>query len=66
MKTVEITSDFSGYPNGKDERAFTTGEAPELSDAFADLIIGKGLASEVEATTKPAPTKAGKQKDDDK
>ncbi|WP_342152317.1 hypothetical protein [Methylorubrum sp. SB2] len=59
MKTVTILSDFSFYPNGKDERAFRTGEEPELSNEHADLLIGKGLArlkgSDAKTTT---PTKA--------
>lgn len=59
MKTVVITSDFSSYPNGKDERAFRTGEEPELSNEHADLLIGKGLARLKGSDTKTAtPTKA--------
>ena len=70
MKTVEILSDFSSYPNGKDERAFKTGEEPELSNEHADLLIGKGLAREKGANAKPAakqePAESGEKKDDDK
>ena len=62
MKTVEITAGFTGYPNGKDKRHFAKGETPELSDVFADLIVGKGLARENPATTAPARP-APKQRD---
>lgn len=59
MKTVTILSDFSSYPNGKDERAFRTGEEPELSNEHADLLIGKGLARLKGSDAKPAaPIKA--------
>lgn len=47
MKTVRITETFDGYPNGKDEVRFVKGEEPTLSDAFAALVIGKGLAKEI-------------------
>lgn len=55
MKTVEILSPFTGYPNGK-KRDFVAGETPELANDYAELLIGKELARE----TKPAaaaPTK---------
>lgn len=66
MKTVKILSDFSSYPNGKDERAFRAGDEPELSNEHADLLIAKGLAKEAKGTTKaaPAPTAAADKKDD--
>ncbi|MBA9070693.1 hypothetical protein FHR71_004463 [Methylobacterium sp. RAS18] len=58
MKTVEILSTFDGYPTGKEERRFTTGEQPELSNEYAALLIAKGLAKEVGGTAKAAaPTK---------
>lgn len=47
MKTVRITETFDGFPNGKDEVRFIKGEEPTVSDAFADLIVGKGLAKEI-------------------
>ena len=50
MKTVEILSSFTGYPNGK-KRRFVTGEKPELANDYADLLVGKDLALE----TKPDP-----------
>lgn len=65
MKTVEITSDFSGYPNGKDERRFAQGEEPELSNDFAELLIKKGLAREPKPATKP-PAKVAPEKETDK
>ena len=62
MKTVRITETFDGYPNGKDERRFTAGDEHEMSDAYADLIVGKGLAKEIGA--KPAPAgETAKKKD---
>lgn len=72
MKTVTILSDFSSYPNGKDERAFRTGEEPELSNEHAELLIGKGLArlkgSDAKTATptkaEPAPAAEFEKKDD--
>lgn len=60
MKTVTITAAFAGYPNGRTKRDFVEGEEAELSNEFADLIIGKGLAREASAkpSPKPAPAKA--------
>lgn len=46
MKTVRITETFDGFPNGKEEVRFTKGDEPTLSNAFAGLIVGKGLAIE--------------------
>ncbi len=64
MKTVEITAGFTGYPNDK-KRHFAKGDEPELADAYADMLIGKGLAREpkaaASATPKAAP--AAKAKD---
>ncbi|KQT13993.1 hypothetical protein ASG40_19395 [Methylobacterium sp. Leaf399] len=54
MKTVTILSDFSGYPNGKDERVFAKGDEPELSNEYADLLVSKGLAREVATPKSPA------------
>jgi hypothetical protein len=63
MKTVEITTAFTGYPNDK-KRHFAKGEEPELANDFADMIIGKGLAREKPAApAKPAASPA-KAKDD--
>ena len=63
MKTVEILRNFDGYPTGKDERRFTAGEQPELSNEYAALLIAKGLAKEVNGTTKAAAP--ARPKDDD-
>lgn len=68
MKTVTILSNFSSYPNGKDERVFKTGDEPELSNEHADLLIAKGLAREAKGSTKAAPAPAAvepEKKDDD-
>lgn len=50
MKTV-ITAEFTGYPGAPDdqaERRFRVGDEPtDLSDAYVDLLIGKGLAERV-------------------
>lgn len=62
MRTVEILRTFDGYPTGKDERRFTAGEQPELSNEYAALLIAKGLAKEASGTTKAAAP--AKPKDD--
>lgn len=51
-KRVEILVSFRGDPNetGHAETYFREGEFPSLSDAFADLIIGKRLAAAAPAT----------------
>lgn len=59
MKTVQITETFTGYPNDK-KRVFVEGEEPDLSDEYADLIVGKG-----HARLKPGP-KPETKKDDAK
>ncbi len=58
MKPVEILSDFSSYPDGTIERAFRTGETPELFAEHADLLIAKKLAREIEGSTPAAPAAA--------
>lgn len=47
-RKVEITVSFRGDPEntGAAETLFRAGETPTLEDAYADLIIGKGLARE--------------------
>lgn len=59
MKTVRIIETFDGFPNGKDERRFTKGEEPELSNEYADLLIKKGHAEEIGDKPRqvPAPKK---------
>lgn len=57
MKTVTILSDFDGYPDGE-KRRFVTGGTPTLDAAYADLLIGKGMAVEAPA---PAPTERSKK-----
>jgi hypothetical protein len=50
MKTVVITEDFVGYPQGAKEgseaQSFTKGQEVEVNATFADLIIDKGQARE--------------------
>lgn len=58
MKTVEIVESFTGYP-GKHEQQFTAGKTVEVSDAFADLIVGKGHAR------LPTKAAAAAKKDDE-
>ncbi len=54
MKTVVITEDFIGYPQGAKEgskaQSFTNRQDVEVNATFADLIIDKGHARE-----KPSP-----------
>lgn len=57
MKSVVITQGFTGYPAGQ-KRHFSIGDEPVLADDYADLIIGKGLASEPAKTTPPAKAKS--------
>jgi hypothetical protein len=56
MKTVTILANFDGYPHGK-KRSFVAGEKPELPDAYADLLVGKGLAAK-SARAKPSTAAA--------
>ncbi|MHC2016310.1 hypothetical protein [Methylobacterium sp. CM6247] len=63
MKTIRITETFDGYPNGKDEKRFTKGDEPEVSNEFADLLVEKGLAKEIEAKPVPAAPAAPAKKD---
>ena len=56
MKTVHITEDFAGYPNGKTRRDFVKGEEPELANDYADLLIDKELARELPAAADPQPS----------
>ena len=46
MKTVSITQAFEGYPVADDAGVHfaVTNNPVEVPDAFADLIVGKGLA----------------------
>jgi hypothetical protein len=49
MKTVKITepNGFDAYPHGKKVH-FVHGQEVDVADHFADLIIAKGHAKEVE------------------
>lgn len=46
-REIEIVADFTGYPDDTDasRRLFKAGETPDdLPDAYADLLVAKGLA----------------------
>lgn len=60
MKTVTILETFDGYPDGE-KRRFVVDETPSLDDAYADLLIGKGLAADPSKSTPPKASKAEKQ-----
>lgn len=48
-KAIEIVADFTGYPDDTEAsmRSFRAGETlDDLPDAFADMIVKKGLARE--------------------
>lgn len=60
MKTVTILETFDGYPAGE-KRRFVAGETPGLEDAYADLLIAKGLAADPNKATPPKASKAEKQ-----
>ncbi len=63
MKTVKITEGFTGYPTeAGGEVLFVVGDTSELSDAYADLILAKGHAVEIDDKTK---AKAKTKKDDE-
>ena len=61
MKTVVITEDFIGYPQGAKEgskgQSFTKGQEAEVNAPFADLIIEKGHARE-KPSSAPEPAAA--------
>lgn len=63
MRTVKIIDDFDGYPSGK-RRTFTAGQEVEVPNDFADLIVGKGLAKEIEpkADEPPEEKPAGRKR----
>ncbi|GAB6842379.1 hypothetical protein HNR00_003587 [Methylorubrum rhodinum] len=81
MKTVRITESFSGYPKAfpkgeatrADEVRYEAGTEVEMTDAYAELIVGKGLGTLASAKaagssegakaepTKPAPAITEKQ-----
>lgn len=69
MKTVRILEDFEGWPTGKAPVRYAKGEEVKVSNAFADLIVGKGHAETVDDDHQPdndaEPAAAGEQKDND-
>jgi hypothetical protein len=50
VKTIIILEDFTGYPQGAKQgslrQEFEKGQEIEVTDAFAELVIGKGHAKE--------------------
>ena len=56
MRTVEITDTFDGYPASK-KVSFTKGEVVEVSEAYADILVEKGLAKETSKTGPKATAK---------
>lgn len=54
MRQVEITENFTGYPDDKARRRFLAGETPNLAEAYADMLVEKGLAKDVPAKAEPA------------
>lgn len=67
MKTVKILENFEGWPTGKAPVNYVAGEEVEVSNDFADLIVGKGHAKEVATKAAPAvqeaPAKAASTKE---
>lgn len=60
MKTVKVLENFEGWPTGKAPVNYVAGDEVEVSNDFADLIIGKGHAKEVASTAAPAVEEAPK------
>jgi len=60
MKSVEITDNFDGYPASK-KVSFAKGEVVEVSDAYADILVSKGLAKETSKTGPKATAKKDAQ-----
>jgi len=66
---IRIVSEFWGYPAGT-KRRFVVGEEPnDISAAYAEMLVGKGLAVRTEPTaieapqpTEPAAPSKGKRK----
>jgi len=56
VRTIEITDTFDGYPASK-KVSFVKGEVVEVSDAYADILIEKGLAKETSKTGPKATAK---------
>ena len=61
MRTVKITAAFGGYPSGSGKRhEFAKGEEVSVPAAFAETIVAKGLAKEVENDKEKAEAKRSK------
>lgn len=65
MKTVKVLENFEGWPTGTAPVNYVAGEEVEVSNDFADLIVGKGHAKEVvrkaAAADEEAPKASGKK-----
>lgn len=61
MKQIIILESFDGYPDGR-KRSFVAGSVAELPDAYAELVVGKGLAREAAPETEPSVTKPARAK----
>lgn len=48
MRKVKILEKFEGYPDSKKKHVYEKGSEHEVSDTFADLIIGKKHAKAAE------------------
>ena len=58
---VTITQTFTGYPDGKDasRTVYEKGQAVDLPDAYAKLVVGKGLATASGPAAAPGPAVSG-------
>ena len=57
MKDVVITEAFTGYPDGRTERAFAPSSDPiSVPNEFAEMIVEKGHAKWPRGATKSATT----------
>ena len=57
MKQLKAKDEFYGYPDGKTEKHYAAGEEFSAAEKYADMLLEKGLVSEIEA---PAPAPAAK------
>jgi len=63
MRTVEILDNFDGYPASK-KVTFTKGEVVEVSEAYADTLVEKGLAKDTSKTGPKATAKKDASRDE--
>lgn len=62
MKTITPTGSFDGYPSGN-LRKFVEGVQAEVPDDYADILIGKGLATDLGAASTSSPSPGDLQPD---